>query len=98
MDPYIELFRIVAKPVFFLIMGISAVAGVIALISPSLFKRTAAVSGRIVDTKKILEVLDKRVDIDHFVFAHSRLLGAVVLAAVVTLVYMYCNHDISVSP
>ena len=98
MDSYIELFRIIAKPLFFLIMGISAVAGVIALISPSLFKRTASVSGRIVDTKKILEVLDKRVEIDHFVFAHSQLLGTAVLVAVVTLIYLYCNHGISISP
>ncbi|MCH8851295.1 MAG: hypothetical protein IID41_01430 [Planctomycetes bacterium] len=95
MESFIVLFQMVAKPVFFLILGISAVAGAIALLSPALFRRTVAVSSRIVDTKKILEVLDKPFDIDRFVFAHSRWLGAAVLVAVVALVYMYCNHGIA---
>jgi hypothetical protein len=94
MDSFIQLFQMIAKPLFFLVLGISAVAGVIALISPALFRRTATMSGRIIDTKKILEVLDTPIDVDRFVYAHSRWLGAAVIVAVVTLVYMYCSHDI----
>ena len=94
MDAFIELFRLVAKPLFFLILGISAIAGVIALISPRLFERTVALSSRTIDTKKILAVLDKPVDIDRYTLGHSRLLGVVVIAAVATLVYVYRTTNV----
>ncbi len=87
-----RLFESMAKPLFFVLLGISALAGVIAVISPRLFERTVALTSRTIDTKKILSVLDKSVDIDRFTLAHSRSLGVVVIAAVATLIYVYCTH------
>lgn len=92
MNSYLYLFDLIAKPLFFSLLGISALAGVIAVVSPSLFRRTVALTSRTIDTKKILSVLDKSVDIDRFTLAHSRLLGVVVIAAVATLVYLYRHH------
>ena len=92
MNSFVVLFQMIAKPLFFLLLGISALAGVIAIVSPRLFERTVALTSRTIDTKKILAVLDKPVDIDRYTLAHSRLLGVVVIAAVGTLIYVYRNH------
>lgn len=92
MNSFVVLFQMIAKPLFFLLLGISALAGVIAIVSPRLFERTVALTSRTIDTKKILAVLDKPVDIDRYTLAHSRLLGVVVIAAVATLIYVYRNH------
>lgn len=92
MNSFVVLFDIIAKPLFFVVLGISAVAGVIALVSPRWFQRTVALTSRTIDTKKILDVLDKRIDIDDYTLSHSRLLGVVVIAAVATLIFLYQNH------
>ncbi len=92
MNAFIRLFDIIAEPLFFAVLGVSAVAGVIALVSPRLFQHTAALTSRTIDTKKILSVLDKRIDIDHYTINHSRLLGVLVIAAVATLVFFYRNY------
>lgn len=92
MKSIVMLFDLIAEPLFFLILGIAAVAGVIAVVSPHWFQRTVAFSSRTIDTKKILSILDKRIDIDHYTLGHSRLLGVVVIAAVATLVFLYRNH------
>src|SRR3954463_14689103 len=60
-------------------LGVLGLIGVIAICSPRRFAKLANGSGRWVDTKKMLEVLDKRVDIDHYVLPFSRLLGVAVI-------------------
>jgi hypothetical protein len=74
-------------------LGLLGLAGVIAVISPSRFARLAIRSGRWVDTNKIVAVLDKRVDIDHYILPFSRLLGVAVLASVAVLIYVMARYS-----
>ena len=67
--------------------------GMIAILSPQWFATLATRSGRWVDTKKALEVLDKRVDIDHYVLPFSRLLGVAVVASVAVLCWVLVRYS-----
>jgi hypothetical protein len=74
-------------------LGLLGLVGVIAVVSPSRFARLATRSGRWVDTNKIVAVLDKRVDIDHYILPFSRLLGVAVLASVAVLIYVMARYS-----
>src|SRR3954469_14108400 len=67
--------------------------GVVAIVSPGRFAALATRSGRWVDTNKLVEVFDKRVDIDHYVLPFSRLLGVAVLASVAVLTYVVVHYS-----
>jgi hypothetical protein len=69
-------------------LGVLGVVGMIAVVSPPRFAKLAAWGGRWIDSNKILQVFDKRIDIDHYVMPFSRLLGLAVLLAVVVLAYV----------
>jgi hypothetical protein len=72
-------------------LSIFGFIGLIAVVSPNRFAVLATRSGRWVDTNKVLEVLDKRIDIDRYVLPFSRLLGITVILAVAVLAYViYC--------
>ena len=57
-------------------------AGLIAIACPAWFTRLSSRSSTWVDSNRLLEVLDTRVDIDQYVLPYSRVLGVCVLAAV----------------
>jgi hypothetical protein len=59
--------------------------GLVALISPKYFARVASWSGRWIDSRKLFEVFDKRIEIDDRILPYSRILGALVLASVSVL-------------
>jgi hypothetical protein len=55
------------------------------LLSPRLFQRIAAKGSHWIDTQRLIERLDRRYDVDHYILPHSRILGALVVASVVVL-------------
>ena len=74
-------------------LGVLGLIGIIAIISPSAFQKLATRSGRWVDTNKIVQVLDKRVDIDHYVLPFSRLLGVAVIISVAVLLFVVMKYN-----
>ena len=75
-------------------LWVAATMGMVALVNPPLFRRTAKVLSRWIDTDKSLAVLDKRVDIDGHVFRHTRLFGAAVVIAGLTLAWLFLSHRV----
>jgi hypothetical protein len=67
------------------LLGLLATVGLLAMVSPNTFSRVARRGGKWFDSQKLLEVLDRRIDIDETVLPHSRVLGFTVLVAVVLL-------------
>jgi hypothetical protein len=74
-------------------LGILGLIGLIAIVSPSRFQKIATRSGHWVDTNKLAEVLDKRVDIDRYVLPFSRLLGVAVILSVAVLSYVVLRYE-----
>ena len=67
------------------LLGLLALVGTVALFSPQCFARLADRGSGWVDTGKLLSVLDKRVDIDQAVLPFSRVLGFAVIASAVLI-------------
>ena len=76
-------------PVFWVALGFVALTGTVAVVSPKRFAALATRSNTWVDTNKLLEVFDRRVDVDHLVLPFSRVLGLAVLFAVGLLAFLY---------
>ena len=72
-------------PVIWGLLVVVGAVGVVALASPRVFAKLSAKTSRWVESKKVLECLDKRVDIDRYVLPFSRWLGAAVVASVLIL-------------
>lgn len=66
-------------------LGFVAVAGFLALCSPPLFSRLARWGSIWVDTNKLVDKLQRRIEIDGYVLKHCRLFGFAVLGAVAVL-------------
>ena len=62
-------------------LGLVAVAGVLALCSPPAFSRLARWASVWVDTDKLVDKMQQRIDIDRYVLPHCRLFGVAVLGA-----------------
>lgn len=67
------------------LLGVLAAVGLVALASPTCFSRIARRGGEWIDTQKVVDVLDKRIDIDETVLPYSRVLGFAVLASVILI-------------
>ena len=74
-------------------LALLGLVGLIAVISPNRFQKLAMRSGQWVDTNKLAEVLDKRVDIDRYVLPFSRLLGVAVILSVAVLSYVVLRYQ-----
>ena len=74
-------------------LALLGLVGLIAVISPNRFQKLATRSGQWVDTNKLAEVLDKRVDIDRYVLPFSRLLGVAVILSVAVLSYVVLRYQ-----
>ena len=75
-------------PVAWTLLGLFGFLGLLAILSPRLFASLAVRGGRWVDTDKVINKLNTRVDIDEHILPHSRLLGAAVVVAVGLLGFM----------
>ncbi len=71
---------------------ISGLLGMIAMVSPRLFRWLSGRSSQWIDSSRAVQFLDKRIDIDHYVLRHARLFGAVL---VVTLSAAWIVHAFS---
>ena len=65
------------------IIGITAcvACGIIAIVLPDAFGRLAIFLGKWVETRPTFAVVDRRVDVDHFILRYTRAFGAVILLA-----------------
>ncbi len=66
-------------------LGFVAVAGLLALCSPPRFSRLARWASVWVDTNKLVDKMQRRIDIDGYVLRYCRLFGFAVLGAVAVL-------------
>lgn len=66
--------------------------GLLATFAPNHFAALASRGSKWVDTDKVLEVLDKPIDIDQHVLRYSRVFGTVVAMAALWLAYVYWTH------
>ena len=73
-------------------LGVLGAIGLLALASPSRFKKLCTRSDRWIDTDKLLEPLNRRVDLDEHILPFSRILGGAVLAAAVLIAYLYATY------
>jgi hypothetical protein len=74
--------------VFWGILFVVGVLGLVALVSPQAFASLAVRGGRWVDTSKVIAKLDARIDLDERVLPYSRVLGVAVIASVAVLGYV----------
>lgn len=77
---------------FIVFMTLSAVLGLVALVSPKLFQKLATQSKQWIDTEKYLAVLDRRFDVDGYFLRHCRILGALVMVSVSVLGYVWVSR------
>jgi len=78
----------VYSPIVWGLLAAAGIVGLIALASPALFSKLAAVGNRWVDTSGFLAKLDRRVEVDSRVMPYSRALGAAVVASVAMLAFV----------
>ena len=72
-------------PICWILLASSGILGLVALLSPKTFERIAIFGSRWIDSRKIIERLDKPIDVDRHLLAHSRKFGTAVLVAVAIL-------------
>jgi hypothetical protein len=75
-----------------LLLAGSLILGLLAVINPDRFRAIASGGARWVDTNKFLQRLDEPVNIDQFVFRHSRSFGIAVVLASLFLAYLCAAH------
>lgn len=75
-------------PVAWTLLGLCAFLGLLAILSPRLFASLAVRGGRWVDTDKVINKLNTRVDIDEHVLPYSRWLGMAVVISVGALAFV----------
>ena len=63
------------------LLALAGSAALLAVLKPSVFQTISARSSRWIDVDRFTRKLDKRIEIDHRVLPHSRLLGAMSVAA-----------------
>lgn len=63
--------------------------GLLAAFAPRKFQSIAAHGGRWIDTERVLQALDKPIDVDRHVLRYSRVFGVAVALAAVWLAYVY---------
>lgn len=77
---------------FWSLLAVAGVLALIALVSPAMFRSLAEYGGRWRDSSKLLEKLDKPIDVDRLVLPYSRVLGAAVIATIAILCARFSGH------
>ncbi len=78
-------------------LAIVAGLGILAVVSPRYFAVLAQRGGTWVDTNRMLEKFERRIDIDHYAIRHSRVFGVVIIVAVLFVAYSYCRWVLGVA-
>jgi hypothetical protein len=68
------------------------VLGLVATFAPGRFSRLSARGSKWFDTDKLLQILEKPIDVDSHVLRYSRVFGVVVTLAAAWLAYVYWAH------
>jgi len=84
--PLASELRFVEPLIWFLLAATGAI-GLLAIISPRLFRAVSTHGSKWVDSAKFFSFFDKRFDVDGPLLQHSRVLGAAVVMAVLFLGY-----------
>lgn len=72
-------------PIVWTLLALAGACGIVALSSPRLFSKLAAVGSRWVDTSNALAKLDRRIEVDSRILPYSRWLGLAVVVSVALL-------------
>ena len=76
------------RPAGLVLLGLCAAAGLLAVLSPRLFRRAVEVANRRFDSNRLLALFDRQYDIDRFLLPHARLLGALVVLSAAFLLFV----------
>lgn len=74
------------------VLAIIFALGLTATFAPGHFANIASRGSKWVDTDKVLQALDKPIDIDRHVLRYSRAFGMLVAVAAIWLAYVYYAH------
>lgn len=77
---------------FWSLLAMAGLLALVALVSPATFRSLAEFGGRWRDSSKLLERLDKPIDVDRLVLPYSRALGAAVIATIAILCFRFSTH------
>ena len=80
------------------LLGAIAALGLLAFMSPARFAVIAYGGGTWIDTDKIRQILDQRVDIDRYVVRYGRFFGLLVIGAALLIGYMYYTRVLGNPP
>jgi hypothetical protein len=72
-------------PVLAVVLGL----GLLALFAPDAFALVATRGSKWVDTERVLQALDKPIDVDHHVLRYSRIFGVLVALSALWLGYVF---------
>ncbi len=76
---------------FWLAIGLLTAVALLAIVSPKRFASLSTRGNRWIDTEKLLQPLDARIDVDRYVLPFSRLRGLAVLASVAMLAALFAK-------
>lgn len=71
------------------VLAVVLTLGLIAIVSPRRFASVSRGGGRWIDTSRLVEQMDRRIDLDHLAIRHSRLFGLAIVTAVAVLAYVF---------
>jgi hypothetical protein len=77
------------QPLLATLLLLAGACGLIAVVHPRWFSVLAQRGSQWIDTNRAVEWLDRRIDIDCYVFPYTRLFGALVLASACFLAFRY---------
>ena len=78
--------------VVLVVLSVVGLLGVLAVVSPTSFATLARGGGKWFDTQRVVQALDRPINIDNTVMRYSRLFGVLVVAAVVLAGYVFCTQ------
>ena len=83
-----ELLLAAWRPPVISVLAVIGAAGLLALVHPRWFRSVASATNRSWDTNKVIERLERPVNIDRYILPYSRVLGALVLLSAGYLAFL----------
>ena len=92
MNPVVLAASVDLRWIVFSLLAFVLFLGLLATFSPNRFAGIATRGSQWIDTDKLLEFLDKPIDVDRQVLRYSRVFGVLVTLAALWLAYLYWSH------